>query len=123
MQREIIDNNLLLCHNMTCIWRKNDMEEYIMKSRFMRIIAVIMAISLLVCSFASCQIAIEEEPADGNVDIAGPDDLNSDEFTEDNSDTNNNGVPLPTIERTLTLSIKLCITAKPRPARSPPRVL
>ncbi len=65
-----------------------------MKSRFMRIVAIIMAISLLVCSFASCQIAIEEEPADGNVDIAGPEDLNSDDFTEDNNDNsgaNNNG--------------------------------
>ena len=98
MQREIIDNNLLLCHNMTCIWRKNDMEEYIMKSRFMRIMAIIMAISLLVCSFASCQIAIEEEPADGQVDIAGPDDLGSEDLTEDinggnsgNDTTINNG--------------------------------
>ena len=69
-----------------------------MKSRFMRIMAIIMAISLLVCSFASCQIAIEEEPADGQVDIAGPDDLGSEDLTEDinggnggNDTTINNG--------------------------------
>ena len=63
-----------------------------MKSHFLRIISVIMVISLLVCSFASCQIAIEEEPADGKVDIAGPSDdlLGFDDETEGNSDNNSN---------------------------------
>ena len=60
-----------------------------MKSQFLRIVSIIMAISLIVCSFASCQIAIEEEPAGGNdVDIAGP----SDDYNDlDNDITGNNG--------------------------------
>ena len=32
-------------------------------------------------------------------------------------------VPLPTAERTLTLSVKLCMTAKPSPARSSEEVV
>ncbi|MBR5247193.1 MAG: DUF4474 domain-containing protein [Clostridia bacterium] len=64
-----------------------------MKSTLLRIVSIIMAISLIVCSFASCQIAIEEEPAgNGGVDIAGPDDdLFDDDITQDNSGNNSNG--------------------------------
>ena len=32
-------------------------------------------------------------------------------------------VPFPGLERTLTVSIKLSMTANPKPARSPPRVV
>lgn len=46
-----------------------------MKSRFLKIMSVIMAITMLACSFASCQVAIKEEPAAGNdMNISGGDD-------------------------------------------------
>ncbi len=62
-----------------------------MKSQLLRIVAVIMAISLMVCSFASCQIAIEEEPAGGNdVDIAGPSDIFDDSTDDDGTNNGNN---------------------------------
>ncbi|MBO5332857.1 MAG: DUF4474 domain-containing protein [Clostridia bacterium] len=63
-----------------------------MKSQLLRIVVVIMAISLMVCSFASCQIAIEEEPAGGNdVDIAGPSDIFDDPSSDADVDNGNNG--------------------------------
>ncbi len=62
-----------------------------MKSHFLKIISVIMAITLLACSFASCQVAIKEEPAgNGGMDIAGP----SDDYfgTDDNLNQDNSGI-------------------------------
>ena len=49
-----------------------------MKSRLTRIVAIILAFSVVMCSFASCSIAIEEEPAviqSGTIEPAGQDDV------------------------------------------------
>ena len=57
-----------------------------MKSHLLKMVSIILAISIIVCSFAACGITIEQEPAVIKPDVADP----TEDNTFPNSDNNNN---------------------------------